>query len=78
MILSNCQNNRASHFVECVRNYKGQEFCDQHNNDIADIIFHAITNCKYPTTSCGLDHDDLAWKTIVSMLDDLSPKESTQ
>ena len=63
---------RASHFVECVRNYKGQAFCDKYNNEIADIIFHAITNWQFPATSCGLDHNDLAWRTIVDMLEEFN------
>jgi len=62
---------RTSHFVRCVCRYKGEAFFNAHNNEIADIIFHAINNWKPGTTSCGMDHNDLAWHTIVQMIKDI-------
>ena len=48
-----------------LRSVYGSEFCDRHSNEIADIIFHAITNFVHPTTSCGKDHNQLAWDYII-------------
>ena len=62
---------RATRFVERTRMEYGADFCDHHSNDIADIIFHAVTNFVYPTTSCGKDHNEMAWDYIMLHVRDL-------
>ena len=62
---------RATRFVGQVRATYGEDFCDTHSNEIADIIFHAVTNFVYPTTSQGKDHNELAWDYIMLHVRDL-------
>jgi len=62
---------RASRFVEVARTVYGNEFCDTHCDEIADIIFHAVKNWVTPTISCDVDQDFLAWDYIVQHIRDI-------